>query len=330
MQNNSIDFIVLWVDGNDISWQKKKASYMPGSSSDVSAARYRDWDNLRYWFRAVEKYAPWVRKVHFVTDGQVPEWMNTDCPKLHRVDHHDYIPQDALPLFNSSSIEIGLHNIPDLSDRFVYFNDDIFLTAPVTPDYFFHDGLPVDMAGLTRPGTGNSFFSMMNNNYQILNRYFERKDLLIRNFSKWFRPSYGKTFLRTLCNLGRPTIDGLIVPHMSVAYCKSDFQKVWDRFGEELSQTQHHRFREDTDLTQMVFRFWRMCEGTFYPRRSRGRYWNLDDMSVIKPVCDAIKKQTYPEICINDTWKDDGFEAAKQQIIDAFQSALSEKCQFEL
>ena len=39
-ENYPIDFVVTWVDGNDPN------------------VRFRDWDNMQYWFRAVEKFAP--------------------------------------------------------------------------------------------------------------------------------------------------------------------------------------------------------------------------------------------------------------------------------
>ena len=68
-----IDFVITWVDGNDLEWKREKAARMRHTDMDISVnaddrkERYRDWDNLRYWFRGMEKYAPWVRKVHFVT-----------------------------------------------------------------------------------------------------------------------------------------------------------------------------------------------------------------------------------------------------------------------
>jgi UDP-N-acetylglucosamine-lysosomal-enzyme len=39
-----------------------------------------------------------------------------------------------LPVFSSSSIESNLDRIPGLSDIFLYFNDDVFLAAPISPD----------------------------------------------------------------------------------------------------------------------------------------------------------------------------------------------------
>ncbi|GMO18334.1 MAG: hypothetical protein Ta2A_26630 [Treponemataceae bacterium] len=127
---SDIDFVLLWVDMNDPVWQKKFNRYLPTANSektDTRAIKYRDWDNLRYWFRGVEKFAPWVRKIHFVTSDQCPEWLNLDAPKLHYVTEADYIPAEYLPLFNCNPLEINFHRIKGLSEQFVYFNDDMFL-----------------------------------------------------------------------------------------------------------------------------------------------------------------------------------------------------------
>ena len=137
--NQEIDFVLTYLDGNDIEWQKEKNRFSPGGTSDVNPNRYRDWDNLRYFFRAIERFAPWVRKVHIVTWGHIPSWLNADHPKIHIVNHKDYIPEDWLPTFSSRCIDMNLHRIPGLSERFVYFNDDTFLTAPVKEEDFFNE-----------------------------------------------------------------------------------------------------------------------------------------------------------------------------------------------
>ena len=127
-ENYPIDFVVTWVDGNDPIWQAEKAKYSPNKNADNRNVRFRDWDNMQYWFRAVEKFAPWVNKIHFVTYGHLPKWLNTDNPKLNIVKHSDFIPKEYLPTFSSHSIELNLHRIEGLAERFVYFNDDMFLT----------------------------------------------------------------------------------------------------------------------------------------------------------------------------------------------------------
>ena len=135
-----IDFVITWVDGSDDRWQKEKQETRKhlGIVADVDdrKERYRDWDNLQYWFRGVEKYALWVRKIHFVTWGHLPKWLNTDHPKLRVVNHEDFIPREYRPTFNSHTIEWNLHRIPDLAEQFVYFNDDMFLTNQVYEEDF--------------------------------------------------------------------------------------------------------------------------------------------------------------------------------------------------
>ena len=135
-----IDFVVLWVDGNDPQWQAQKAKYQGKTLDDSNAAhRFRDWGLMPYWFRAVEKFCPWVRKVHFVTCGHVPQWLNLDCPKLNHVKHSDYIPAEYLPTFSANTIEMNIHRIPDLAEHFVFFNDDMFLVRPMAEDAFFRE-----------------------------------------------------------------------------------------------------------------------------------------------------------------------------------------------
>ena len=169
---SNIDFVVLYVNGNDVEWQKKKAQYNPDFATDISPSRYRDWDIFKYWFRGVAKYAPWVRKIHLVTDNQAPEWLNADNPHLHLVNHSDYMPNSALPVFNSNAIEAGIYKISDLSEKFVLFNDDVIVTDYIRSSYYYENGLPVDMAGFTKSqtvSTQNVFFSTIKNNFDLLN-----------------------------------------------------------------------------------------------------------------------------------------------------------------
>lgn len=154
MQKNNcltspIDFVIPWVDGSDPEWIKEKNRYLPSAANgDDSPVRYRDWDNLRYWFRGVEKNAPWVNRIHFVTWGHILKLLNVNHPKLHIVRHSDYIPSKYLPTFNSHTIELNFHRIPGLADQFVYFNDDIFIMKPMRSQDFFCKSLPCDTFAL--------------------------------------------------------------------------------------------------------------------------------------------------------------------------------------
>ena len=173
---DEIDFVITWVDGSDPQWRKEKKYYedlehINFQKDDANTeCRYRNDGLLKYWFRGVEKFAPWVNQIHFVTCGQKPEWLNTAHPKLHLVNHKDYIPPQYLPTFCSNVIELNLHRIESLSEKFVIFNDDIFLLQPLEPIFYFRNGLPVldtDLTHSTLVGY-NNWSRVLFNNYCIV------------------------------------------------------------------------------------------------------------------------------------------------------------------
>ena len=74
-------------------------------------------------------------------------WLNDNHPKLHIVNHRDYIPEECLPTFGPNPLMLNLHRIPGLSDRFVLFNDDTFVRN-LWHRSAFSNGLLVDFAVL--------------------------------------------------------------------------------------------------------------------------------------------------------------------------------------
>ena len=173
-----IDFVILWVDGNDEKWQAEKNKYLQDglSSKATSSNRFRDWDILKYWFRSVEKFAPWVNNIYFVTYGHLPKFLNVNHPKIKIVNHKDYIPNEYLPTFNSSAIEIGINNIPNLEEKFVFFNDDMFILDKVEPSVFFKNKLPCDqyVENVITPSE-DVFSKLLFNNVAIINKYYNNQ-----------------------------------------------------------------------------------------------------------------------------------------------------------
>ena len=138
---SDIDFIVTWVDSNDPNWQRDFAKHKDGAPA---MGHFRDMGTLQYMFRSFEKFTPWVRKIHFVTYGDTPSWLNINHSKINIVRDEDILPKDGLPMFNSSAVELSFGNIYDLSEKFVYFNDDTFMINPTTEGRFFSGNLPMD------------------------------------------------------------------------------------------------------------------------------------------------------------------------------------------
>lgn len=138
-----IDIVYLWVDGNDPAWQKIKEEYASitrgeGAPPDANANnRYSDHNELKYSLRSVWKYASFVNHIYIVTMDQKPAWL-AEHPQITIIDHKDIFKnQEDLPTFNSMAIESNLHRIPQLSEHFIYFNDDMFLGKEVVPSDFF-------------------------------------------------------------------------------------------------------------------------------------------------------------------------------------------------
>jgi hypothetical protein len=139
-----IDVVYTWVDGMDPNHAAKRAQHLPTGRPEHGAgpALFRDNDELRYSLRSLAQYAPWVRRVHLVTDRQRPSWLR-ERPGLAVVDHAEIIPSRFLPTFNSHVIEAYLYRIPGLAEHYIYCNDDFFLATPTAPgDFFTANGLP--------------------------------------------------------------------------------------------------------------------------------------------------------------------------------------------
>lgn len=335
-QHQEIDFVIAWVDGNDPEWQKQKRKYLAEFLGDESIIdqgdyRYRDWDILHYWFRAVEAYAPWVRKIHFVTCGQIPEWLNTEHPKLHVVNHSDYMPAEYLPTFNSHTIELNMHRIEGLAEQFVYFNDDMFLTREVKPEDFFVNGQPRDVFALDAIYCASGSAGSYNcNDLAIINDHFKKDEQVKKHWKKWFRLCYGKKNLyRTLVLMPWHWFPGFFYQHLPSNFLKSTLETVWEVAGTELDETSRAKFRGKTQVNQWVFKFWQLADGNFVPQDARtGRCYHLRDKGV-ENLCDAIRSKRYNLICINDTDRTTEFEQKKAEVAAAFQDVLPEKSGFE-
>lgn len=326
-----IDFVVPWVDGNDPDWIEEFNKYCPKEKQiiDASEKRYRDYGLLKYWFRGVEKFAPWVRKVHFITSGQKPEWLNLNASKLHWVRHKDYIRADYLPVFSSHPIEMGMRAIDDLAEHFVYFNDDFYLTAPVNKGFFFKKGLPCDAAILGTISTSDIGHILLNN-VTLINTAFKKNDVIRKNFSKWINLKYGKKLIRTLLLLPYSGFTGFNNHHFACPYTKSLLDEVCSAFPNEIEITMKNRFRSQKDVNQYLFQDYRYCTGEFYSEKQdyKKKLFTLSNKNLCE-AADCIEKQKFSEIVLNDS-DDIDFEKAKRILNKAFENILPEKSSFEV
>lgn len=327
--HEEIDFVVLWVDGGDPEWQKEKAQYSP--YGDTSVQRYRDWDIFNYWFRGVEKFAPWVRRVHLVTWGHLPKWLDTSNPKLHIVNHRDYMPGEYLPCFNSNALELNMHRIEGLTERFVYFNDDVHLIGHVSPEDFFRDGKPVDMLAL-QPVVANPHSPVMSyiylNNALVLSKHFDKRETMRKFPGKYFRIGYPPMyFVYNLLEVAFPKFTGFYNSHGPAPMMKSTFRELWDCEGELMDAVSRERFRSKNDISQYVIRDWEKLKGNFVPRNMHRNFRYIEVSS--DKAEKLIRRQTAPIVCINDSYYEFDFDKKAAAIRDALDSIMPEKSSFE-
>ncbi len=338
LTSDPIDFVIAWVDGNDPDWRKRKNEFLGSASTDERTERYRDWGLLRYWFRSVEGFAPWVNKVWFICDQAPPEWLNARHPKLRIVRHEDYIPKEYLPAFSSHPIELNMHRIKGLSEKFVYFNDDMFLLAPVESSFFFRNGLPCDSAvlnpiptdDLVEKGETERIFTMFLNNASYINREYDFKSCVREHPSKWLHPSYGRDLIRNMMLMMWPHFVGFVENHLPQAFLKSSFESAWEKNADILDATSRHHIRDDRDVNQWFIRNRQLAEGRFIPckpQRHLAFELNKDD----ERMHNTIRRQAAPMICLHDGQMTEEETARIGEKIKAdFESILGEKSGFEL
>lgn len=238
MKNFPVDIVYLWCDSSDNIWREKKnfelAKYGKSLDKDsIGECRFIENDELKYSLRSLEKYAPWIRRVYIVTDKQVPKWLNINNPKVKIIDHTEILPPEALPTFNSSAIETSIHKIPDLSEHFLFANDDMFFGDYVDKGFFFTDeGKPIFRFGKRR---------ILNKTHYALYGYMLSKayNMVLKRFGK-----------SCAC-----------YPHHNIdAYRKSDIEKCYEDFRNDFEKTALQKFREKDCVQRSILGYYSIAK----------------------------------------------------------------------
>ena len=333
-----IDFVVAWVDSNDPEWQKEYAKYRHEEHKE-DKARYRNWDFFKYWFRAVERYAPWVNKIYLVTNGKNPDWINPNHPKLVLVNHKEFIPHEFLPTFNANTIELNVHRIKGLSEHFVYFNDDFYLNAPVTPDYYFKEGLPCDnnrekLINIPRYDPLDRFSIQIIKycDIAVLNHHFSRRMVVNEAKRNWYGTHLGlKGIVESLIISRGGKFVGFKTRHYEQPFLKSAYEDAWAK-EEKMLRASCTQFRQDTNLNDYFIRYWQFATNRFYPViLNSGKHHGATEYA-LPFIIEALKDSNVKSLCINDSPKcvDETFEKVRKKLDDALREKFPQKSQFEL
>jgi len=148
-----IDAVITWVDGSSGDHHRKRHEYMAKASlalheNAINPHRWVCSDEILYCLQSIHNHAPWVRKIWIVVGNETPVLSSLSddiTAKVAFAYHQDIFDglAEVLPTFNSLAIETMLWRIEGLSERFMYFNDDVFLTALLNPTDMFQGLAPV-------------------------------------------------------------------------------------------------------------------------------------------------------------------------------------------
>lgn len=247
MQPFDIDLVYLWVDGGEPNWLEKKEQFtgkLTDSSEGNNKGRYTNNDELKYSLRSAEKNVPWIRRIYIVTDNQYPEWLQKGHPKIRVIDHSEILPDEALPCFNSSVIEYFLYKIPDLTENFLFANDDMFFNKPLSSDYFF-DKKRIPFVRLKRKFLGKWHYRLKGLFRKRHGQYIS----MVLDGAAFVEKKFGKYYSG--------------VPHHNVdAYVKSDYRNAVEQvFKGQVKKSLSSHVRTYGDLHRSAFSFYALAIG---------------------------------------------------------------------
>ena len=302
-----IDIVLPYVTLDDPVWFETLAHSCNQEHEEFSPERYRSFDTLSYWFLGVSKMMPWVRKIHLLVacESQIPQWLkkNNDFKiKIEIHEHKDFIPEEFLPTFNSCTIEMFLHRIPNLAEHFIYFNDDIFAMSPMTPyDFFTDDGKPrlnISVIDYDKKDK-NLFRKQIYNDCSVLGCYHNREK---ENF-----------ILKT--------------NHSVNPMRRSNCAYIYDQYDHKINAS-ITKFRSDVNLNQYLYPFYSYLSQEYGNSKLACDYYSFEDGC--EPICNAIRKSDCHLLCINDSGVAQYYNRYKRMIHEAFEEVFPTPCELKI
>jgi hypothetical protein len=188
------------------------------------------------------------------------------------------MPAEYLPTFNSRAIAAHLHLIPDLSERFLYCNDDVFIARSSTiGDWFEGDKLRVRFTETAFPDLET----------------LADDEVLYR--ARW------KT--NALAQARQWRVSDRMPEHAAYPLTKSILASLWKLFPEQLAETSSARFRtSQAILPELLAFYYAIGNGlAVAPEGSSYKYVPMNEASGLAPLIDlALKPNRFLSVCLND------------------------------
>lgn len=308
-----IDAVYTWVDGSDPVWRAKLEEHRAATGYHIEAIapeRFRSRQELRYSLRTLFMFAPWIRHVYLVTDGQVPAFLDPSHPRLTIVDHREIAPDPSvLPVFSSNAITTWLHRIPGLSEHYLYLNDDVFFGRLVTRDQFFH-------------GNGLAKFFLSSAVMGLGPRKIEESAhaQAAKNNRAWLAERVGRTVSHHFQHGPHPQL-------------RSVLAELEREDPETFARVSASAFRdpEDLSIASSLHHYYAYATGRAVPGRLEYLYLDLNHPGAAQRLGRLLLRREFDVFCINDTPGPPRDEAGKARMLrDFFERYFPLPSSFEL
>lgn len=291
-----MDAVITYVDGQDPLWLEDYSNF---AHEQILAKRFRDWGTLPFLLRGMEKHLPYVKNVFLVVarESQVPSWI--DRENVHIVLHKDIIPEEHLPTFNASMIEMFLHRIKGLDERYLYFNDDMFPIKDIPEEDFYVDG------------KGAMAFKKIFLHGSRFKKLVFRSDRMAREALEMKNAFYALQPQHTCSPMLR-------------SECEKLYAQIEDRIMKSLSPT-----RAENNFNQYLFLDYMFYKGKAINRRLSNKHFSLGAAPIGK-ICRFLENPDKKLVCINDvSMSDEKYISSRKLLLETFGKILPEKSRFE-
>ena len=317
--NTQVDIVYLWVNSNDNDWQKKRRksfnAFLKTNKNDIAPyantdGRFRDNGELIFNLRCLEQFFPDHGQIYIVTDEQTPDWLAKN-KKVKIIDHKCIIPNKKQPIFASAHIESYIHHIPNLSEKFIYLNDDVFFSSPVNISWWFNHKLKYFFSKIP-----HKFYKEMKpNELSPVNGSILSKNWLTQKYHNYIHQN------KAMAHSPKPFLKSLLFEAEEIAE---------DLF----SKTRSTHFRT-WDTPGII--------GNFIPRwltyKKYAEIIEIDELYIesgsedLKIKLDSLTQKfgTIPFFCINDTCDNaDASDKRLQLVRKTLETLLPSKSSFEI
>jgi len=302
--NSEVDAVYTWVNSDDPQWQKLYAEEKDRQSSSRQVhpsvdnpARFQSRDEIVYSIRSIRSYAPWIRKIHVLSNCALPPEL-IRAPDVIAVSHDQVFPDPSvLPTFNSRAIECNLHRIPGVADQILYFNDDVFLCLPVAEQLFFPDRDTVAVFPSKHDIPYERTTGLRPVDYGALNAC----ELLMRDFN--YRP------LKKLHHAPFPLL-------------KRNLVELEAKYADVFARTRSHKFRDNSDIppATTLQAYYAVATGRGILRDIEARYVDIGDPLfplLIHPLS-PLRRGKYQTLCLNEVTRPRFFAGTRDRLIRHF------------